>query len=257
MQSQTATPEATSSSEASTLYQRQMNELVFDGFENRWLMEAGERCALLGLTAIVKPKSVVEIGTFRGGSLSVFSRYAEKVYCLDIDPEVKVQLEPKYPGAEFLIGDSKETIPSLLARFDQDHSSPDIVLVDGDHTRAGVLRDIQPFLRVTPVKPMYLLMHDSFNPECRKGMQSVAWNDSPYFHSLDLDFVPGVLHSKGRWKGGMWGGLGLSIFLPSRRPAGQLGTIAESQRPMFDACYRRSVHSFRSRLLRLVTRMGR
>ena len=36
---------------------------------------------------------------------------------------------------------------------------------------SGIQRDIDIVLRYTPNKPLCIIMHDGFNPECGKGMQ--------------------------------------------------------------------------------------
>jgi len=40
----------------------------------------------------------------------------------------------------------------------------DFVLIDADHSSAGVQRDINNVLRYRPTRPLYIVMHDSFNP---------------------------------------------------------------------------------------------
>ena len=40
---------------------------------------------------------------------------------------------------------------------------------------------------------MFIAVHDSGNPECRRGISSASWASSPYVHSVELDFVPGQI----------------------------------------------------------------
>jgi protein-L-isoaspartate O-methyltransferase len=56
---------------------------------NYWMMSPSEQMAMIFLLEHLRPKVAIEIGTRFGGSLQVISRYCERVYSLDIDPEVR------------------------------------------------------------------------------------------------------------------------------------------------------------------------
>jgi hypothetical protein len=104
----------------------------------------------------------------------------------------------------------------------------EFVLIDGDHSAAGVKRDISCLLTYVPKKPLFVALHDSFNPQCRQGMLEAGWERSPYCHWVDLDFVPGKLGERQ-----LWGGLALAHFLPVAR-SGDL-QIDRTAEEMFQA----------------------
>ncbi len=57
------------------------------------------------------------------------------------------------------------------------------------------------------------MMHDSFNPECRRGMQEADWEKSPYVKWVDFDFVPGrIIENGSACDGETVGGSGFGIF---------------------------------------------
>jgi hypothetical protein len=60
-------------------------------------------------------------------------------------------------------------------------------------------------------------MHDSSNPEVRKGIQESNWESSPHLFALNIDYVPGQLYSREDIKNQVWGGLGLALMLPEKR----------------------------------------
>ena len=99
-----------------------------------WMMSPAEQIAMVYLLEHLRPKVAIEIGTRFGGSLQVLSRFCERVYSLDIDPEVPQRLQGRFSNVEFLIGPSDETLPRLLDRLQGEGAEVSFVLVDGDHS---------------------------------------------------------------------------------------------------------------------------
>lgn len=90
-------------------------------------------------------------------------------------------------------------------------------LVDGDHSPDGVRKDINHLLQFRPSVPLYIVMHDSFNPGCRDGLRRAQWAYNPQVHVVELDFVPGVAHPAPAFRDQLWGGLALGVLLPEER----------------------------------------
>ena len=132
-----------------------------------WQMSPSEQMGLIYLLQQLRPKVAIEIGTRFGGSLQVLAKYCEKVYSLDIDPEVPARMAGQYKNVEYLIGPSTQTLPALLQKLTVQKAELAFVLVDGDHSAQGVRADINAILQFKPIVPLYVVMHDSFNPECR------------------------------------------------------------------------------------------
>lgn len=184
-------------------------------FEN-WQMNQSERIGLAGILHQHKPKLCIEIGTFCAGSLSLIAQYADEVYSIDIDgtiPERYKQLK----NVTFITGDSKNVLPELFKKLRDEDKNVDFILVDGDHSKEGVRQDLNLILDYVPTKPLYLMMHDSFNPACRQGMREAEWGKAKYLSFADLDFIPGrIIEHGGGGHGELWGGLALAIFLPEK-----------------------------------------
>ena len=186
-------------------------------FLQYWMMAPAEQLALIYLLDHLRPKTAIEIGTRYGGSLQVLSKFCGKVYSLDIDPDVPERLAGLFRNVEYIIGNSSATLPELLRTLGQRQNELSFVLVDGDHTTEGVRRDIDNLLQHTPNVPMAILMHDSFNPECRTGLRQASWIGSPYVHLVELDFVCGTVNASPAFHGQLWGGLALGLLLPQKR----------------------------------------
>jgi hypothetical protein len=182
-----------------------------------WMMSPAEQVAMLFLLERIKPEVSIEIGTRLGGSLQAISRFSRKVYAIDVDPDVPRRLAGLFPNVEYLVGASIEILPPLLARLEREKANLNFILVDGDHSAEGVQGDINCILRFRPVEPLYIVMHDSFNGECRAGLRSVHWNSNAYVHAVELDFVPGVVNPSPAFRDQLWGGLALGILLPHPR----------------------------------------
>ncbi len=182
-----------------------------------WQMNDSER---LGMTAIlhrIKPTCAIEIGTYKGGSLSLLSQYAKIVFSIDIDPSIPGKLS-HLGNVSFLTGPSMRVLPALLNELDAAELPVEFVLIDGDHSAAGVTRDIEIMLDYVPKKPLMILLHDGFNPDCRRGMLEARWQRSPYVQWVDLDFIPGrLVEHGGGGDGEMWGGLALALLTPMPR----------------------------------------
>jgi hypothetical protein len=205
-----------------------------------WQMQPGEQTALVALLAGLRPKVAIEIGSRYGGSMQVLAKYAERVISVDIDPTCKERLGPRFPNAEFVTGDSRETFPPLMTRLEQEGAEVGFVLIDGDHTAAGVQADVRGLLTYRPKCPLFVVMHDSFNPPVRQGIRSAPWASNPHVHAVELDFVHGVLTHDPEAYREMWGGLALAVLLPTPRP-GPL-TVTGRMDHQFRHLYKKSAH---------------
>jgi hypothetical protein len=196
-------------------------EIFYPGANlSAWQMSAAERIALAGVLARTKPKGALEVGVFFGGSLSLTSQFAQHVIGIDIDPQVADRF--KCPSnAEIWITDSQTGIPAAFSYFDKVGIPLNFVLLDADHSHAGVARDLGLILNYIPREPLFILMHDSGNPGCRGGILSVDWASNPHVHELELDFVLGQIpeHTIQNGRGEIWGGLALA-YLDSKPRVG-------------------------------------
>lgn len=51
-----------------------------------------------------------------------------------------------------------------------ENESLGFVLIDGDHAAEGVRSDTNAVLPYAPVRPLYIVLHDSFHPHAVKGL---------------------------------------------------------------------------------------
>jgi Methyltransferase domain len=167
---------------------------LFDALPLHWQMTRWEKYGFMSILQAAKPKVGIEIGTYKGGSLQVISNHAEKVYSIDLDASLADRLAHRLPNVEFLTGDSREILPALLDRIAEHGEELGFVFIDGDPSTEGVRSDINAILRYTPIHPLYIVFHDSFNPDCRRGILAADWSKCDYVHYVEVDFVPGVYH---------------------------------------------------------------
>lgn len=217
-----------------------------DDFTLEWHMSRNERYAFIKLLEKTRPKVAIEIGCFKGGSLEVLSKYADKVYSIDINPEVKEKLDGKFSNVDIRIGNSSEVIPQILKEIEEKGEVLEFVLIDGEHTVKGVKNDMTHFLQIQPKSNIHIVFHDSFNPICRRGMKKADYTSSPHVHYVELDFISGVFNP-GKLYRQMWGGLALVLLKPEKRVGGV--KINECQRKIFNTVYWKSVHPVRDKLM--------
>jgi hypothetical protein len=185
-----------------------------------WQMSYGERAALVGLVADLRPDVAIEIGTAEGGSLRRLARHAGHVHSFDLsepDPALR-----ELDNVTFHVGDSHSLLPQVLAQLAQEGVNVGFVLVDGDHSADGVARDMRDLLGSPAIARTGIAIHDTMNPEVRRGLESVEYDGWPKVRHVELDCVAGQ-HFREELEGGsLWGGLGLVIVdVDAPRPHGQ------------------------------------
>jgi hypothetical protein len=171
-------------------------------------MAPGERAAIAGVLAELRPRLAIELGTAQGGSLRTIAAWSEEVHSFDFAPEVAD------PPANVTLhaGDSHVLLPALLRSFADAGRSVDFALVDGDHSADGVRRDVVDLLTSDAVTDAEILLHDTANAQVRAGLATAGLVGHPKVRMLDLAFVElqrpaAVLMEE-------WGGLGLIVVGP-------------------------------------------
>jgi glycosyltransferase involved in cell wall biosynthesis len=215
-------------------------DILYTGcLTDEWQMNDSERLGLMAILARLQPKCAIEIGTYRGGSLSLISQYAKAVFSIDIDPTIPDKFR-QFGNVSFFTGPSHLILPMLLDELCTAGHPVEFVLIDGDHSTEGIKRDIEIMLDYVPSKPLVIIMHDGFNPGCRQGMMQADWQKSPYVQYVDLDFVPGrVMENGGAGDGEMWGGLAMAYMSPTKR-VGEVALARTSNRTFEESrnrCY--------------------
>jgi hypothetical protein len=182
-------------------------------------MSFGERAALEGILAQLRPRLAIEIGTAEGGSLSRIAGYSTEVHSIDLTHD-ELSVEP--PDCVTLhAGPSEQLLPGLLDEFDTTGRLVDFALVDGDHSFEGVANDLRVLLRSPATARSVIVVHDSMNEEVRAGIESVGLDDYEKVVYYELDFVPGYMYRGGGAHHAVWGGLGLIVCEAHRSKAYQ------------------------------------
>ena len=187
---------------------------------DRWQMQQGERFALDGLLAALRPRLAVEVGTFEGGSLRRIAAHAEHVHAIDLDPRVAA-LADELDNVSFHIGDSAEVLPHVLADLARDGRHVDFALVDGAHTRAAVRADAAALLAADACRQTVIVFHDSAHADVRAGLEDLDLPAHPKVALALLDCVPGYLvqaHEDPDLVGRAFNGLALVVLDADRDP---------------------------------------
>ncbi len=132
-----------------------------------WMSRA-ERLLLYTLTFTLRPTRYLEIGTLKGGSALIVCAAMDalgsdgRIVCIDPKPQIEPDIWEKLKHRTTLItGFSPQAVPEAV---DNVGGTFDLVLIDGDHSEAGALRDA--FGVVGYVSPSaYILFHDSYYSE--------------------------------------------------------------------------------------------
>jgi hypothetical protein len=177
--------------------------------ESRSQMSFGERAALEGVLAQLRPSLAVEIGTAEGGSLARIAAYADEVHSIDLS---HAELAVDAAGNVHLhTGPSGRILPPLLDGFHAAGRTLDFALVDGDHSFEGVIGDLRGLLDSPCTTRSVILVHDSMNEEIRAGIESSGLQDYEKVVYYEPDFVPGYIYDVGAARHAAWGGLALIL----------------------------------------------
>jgi Methyltransferase domain len=181
--------------------------------EQTWQMALGERAALEGILSQLRPELSIEIGTAQGGSLERIVAHSKEVHSFDL-----VTPDADTLGANVTLhtGDSHELLPAELARFTEEERNVEFVLVDGDHSSAGVRRDVEDLLDSPAIAKTVILIHDTANEAVRTGLDAIPYKAWPKVSHVDLDFVAGRLFQEQGLRYELWGGLGLVVVDAAR-----------------------------------------
>ena len=180
--------------------------------DTTWQMAYGERMALEGVLSQLKPELAVEVGTAEGGSLRRIATHAREVHAFDIAPEI-AEVVAGIPHARAHVGDSADLLPRFLAELQAAGRNVAFALIDGDHSRDGVQRDMRALLDSGACARTVVVIHDTANEAVRDGIEALDLPSHPKVALCMLDFVPGYLvveeHVRSRE---IWNGLGLVVL---------------------------------------------
>jgi len=193
-----------------------------------WQMRYGERFALEGVLASLKPRLAIEIGTAQGGSLRRIASHSEEVHAFDIVPEIE-GLESELSNVRTHVGDSVVLVPEFLSGLEEEGMEVDFALVDGDHSAAGVRHDAEALLASEACRRTVIVFHDAANDDVRAGLEAVRFQDYSRVAFANLDFMPGYLVADPVRHLEIWNGLAIVVLDADR----QKPTIEEF--PFFDS----------------------
>jgi hypothetical protein len=186
-------------------------------FEGTQQMSVGERAALEGVLALAQPALALEIGTADGGSLRRIAAHAAEIHSFDlVEPPSDLRA---LANVTFHTGSSHELLAPALAELAEQGRNVDFVLVDGDHSAAGVRRDLEDLLASPALGRALVLVHDTANELVRAGVEAVGLDAVEKVVYADLDAVAGAMYRAPEIRHELWGGLGLIVVDSGRARA--------------------------------------
>jgi len=199
-----------------------------------------ERLLLYSLVSGLRPTAAVEIGTAEGGAAMIICAAMDAVgngnlVCIDPAPKVTPDDRAKMSHrVSFVSQASPEAIMEARVLLG---SVFDFAFVDGDHSYAGVLRDINallPFLH----EDSYLLFHDVHYFEVHDAINE-ALKRYPFVDCGVLSLEATKSEDIYLGKPVMWGGLRLLRFASAVREGGGHSPAASAQSLEVDRLIRR------------------
>ena len=215
----------------------------------KWQMSRAEKYALIQVLETLQPEVAIEIGTFQGGSLQVISHYSREVYSLDISKAPSQLLSPQFSNVHFKIGNSYEILASIFEEIENSGKKLEFILVDGDHSKNGVFKDLEAILKYPHKNKITIILHDSFNPQCRAGIKAVDFSSNRMVEYVELDYIMGSYSPNDNFLE-MWGGFGMVKLNPTYQ--GPVVSVSESQKKLFRLAHLFSKHIIKDQLKFLI-----
>jgi methyltransferase family protein len=136
-----------------------------------WLAMNGDRLALLGILAVVKPRTVVQVGVWEAADVATFQHVLPgvRVHGIDKDPKPRAVERADAGLFSLVIRDSADVLKDLLVNV-----RPDLVYVDGDHGRDRVLWDLRTSLE--NARHAHVVVHDYRHMEVYEVVQEWVCN---------------------------------------------------------------------------------
>lgn len=134
-----------------------------------------ERVLLYSMVFGVRPQRCLEIGTLHGGSAMITVAALDdigsgRLVCVDPEPQVSPEV---WAGIEHRATLLQGTSPEILPEAQRTAGGPfELALIDGDHSHAGVVRDVTAVMGVL-ADGSHMLMHDAHYEEVRDGIDEV------------------------------------------------------------------------------------
>lgn len=139
-------------------------------------MLPSERVLLYSTIFGVRPERCLEIGTLYGGSAMITVAALDdiggdgRLICVDPEPRVAPEIWGTIGHRATLL---KGFSPAILPQAEQEAGGKfDVALIDGDHSHAGVIRDVVGVMEVL-AHGGYMLMHDAHYDEVREGIDEL------------------------------------------------------------------------------------
>lgn len=175
-------------------------------------MTRSERLLMFTLAFNLRPQRYLEIGTFQGGSALIVAaaldslRSDARMVCVDPRPAIAPEHWEKLKHRTTLLTGFS---PDILPEAQKAAGGPfDLVLIDGDHSFEGMMRDAEGVLPY--VRPgSYLLFHDSFYHEVDEGIKAFVQRHADRVVDLGQMTREVTVHQEPGGAPVHWGGLRL------------------------------------------------
>lgn len=168
-------------------------------------MTQAERLLLYTFAFATRPRRYLEIGTLKGGSALIVA--AALAASENPAPMVLVDPEPQIAAEHWAVLKTRATLiegfsPAVLKDAEKAAGgSFDLVLVDGDHSEKGLLRDLMGLRKVVSAGA-YLLCHDAFYHEVATAISRFVSKEKRTVRDLGL-----MSYESSAADGVSWGGI--------------------------------------------------
>ena len=172
-----------------------------------WQTQTAERLFLMGIASLIRPKVCIELGIHKGGFTQYLVDFAEILITVDVEKRFDKLPVTEYPHHQTYF--HHLTTDEFFNVAWKDHIQKDrpglivdLIVVDASHSLWDSYNDLKNSMKYGKT----ILMHDTFNPECRSGYERAIRENTENILYHDLDAIRGCVID-----GVQWGGVGIVI----------------------------------------------
>lgn len=179
------------------IYEEIIKNYKLQQIEKEWI-------EFIGFLQATQPKTVIEIGSYSGGSAFTFSFFAETIITIDENDKFRNRSKIKENSKLFFInknshqGSAANRVKKIL---EAKNIKADLLFLDGDHTEVGAKKDFYLYKQFVK-EGGYIVLHDILTSAHHTLQHCLVYN---FWNELKKEYP----NFKEIIYGNKWGGLGI------------------------------------------------
>ena len=163
-----------------------------------------EAATLAGIVELRQPANILEIGSWIGGTLSLWARANPNAKLISIDNQTDIELPAQFKHVHM---QANSHDPATLTRVKALMPAVDFLFIDGDHTYAGAKQDFEMYAPLVRADG-FIAFHDILDPAPHRNQDHIRvsklWREIQAAGYITTELIA--------HPGQEWGGIGVVLL---------------------------------------------